>query len=190
MQRYYDANRARYEAKDRVYIWRILCATRDEAVTVLAEAKKDGTVQTFNKLAREHSMDKATNLRGGNLGFVGESGISSEPGVKVDPAVVAAARGVKDGELVPAPVQEGTSFAVVWRRGSQPGTHRSVAEARPQIQDAIVRQKREAAQKALLEKLRAEKVKDVDESLLGSFDISIEDGTIGPRNRTKSAASH
>jgi peptidyl-prolyl cis-trans isomerase C len=187
VQAYYDANRARFETRDRVSIWRILCGSRAEAQTVLDQAKKDGTVATFTKLSRDHNIDKATFLRGGNLGFVGEGGVSSEPGLVVDAAVLKAAQGVKDGEIVPTVVREGMSFAVVWRRGSQAGTHRSVVDARPQIQDAIVRQKREVAQKALLEKLRAEKVKDVDESLLGSFDISIDDGTIGPRNRTKSA---
>lgn len=189
VQRYYDANRARYEAKERINLWRILCSTRDEALTVLAEAKKDGSVQAFTKLARDHSTDKATSLRGGNLGFVSEGGSSSEPGLTVDPAVLKAAQGVKEGELVPAPVQEGTSFAVVWRRGTQPGVHRSVDEVKAQIQDALIRQKRDAAQKALLDRLRAEKVTQVDESLLGTFDVSIDDGTIGPRRRGRGAPS-
>jgi peptidyl-prolyl cis-trans isomerase C len=185
VQRYYDANRARYDVKERVNLWRILCSTRDEAVTVLAEAKKDGTPQTFTKLAREHSTDKATFLRGGNLGFVAEGGASSEPGLLVDAAVVKAAQGVKDGEFVPAPVQEGTSFAVVWRRGSQPAVHRSVDDVKVQIQDALIRQKREVAQKALLDKLRAEKVTKLDESLLGSFDVAVDDGKIRARKRPR-----
>jgi peptidyl-prolyl cis-trans isomerase C len=189
IQSYYDANRTRFDSKERVSIWRILCSTRAEAQTVLDQAKKDGTVPAFTKLARDHSIDKATSLRGGNLGFAGEGGVSSEPGIVVDPAVMKAVQGLKDGELAPAVVQEGTSFAVVWRRGSQPGTHRTVEEARAQIQDTLVRQKREAAEKALLDKLRAEKVKDVDTSLLGSFDISVEDGTIGPRKRARNGAS-
>lgn len=189
VQRYYDANRSRYESKERINIWRILCATRDEAASVLADAKKDGTVQTFTKLSRDHNKDRATALRGGNLGFVNEMGISNEPGVQVDPGVVKAAAAVKDGELVATPVQEGSSYAVVWRRGTQAGVHKSLEEVRVQIQDAIIRQKREVAQKALLEKLRAEKVSHVDESLLGSFDISIDDGTIGPKRKDRRAAA-
>ena len=46
---------------------------------------------------------------------------------------------------------------------------------------------REAAEKALLDKLRAEKVTIVDDSALGDFDISIDDGTIGPKRRTRGA---
>ena len=187
VQRYYDANRARFDSKDRIQIWRILCSTREDAQAVLGEAKKDGTVAAFMKLSREHNLDKATALRGGNLGFVGEGGKSSEPGLIVDPAIVKAAEGVKDGELVPAPVQEGTSYAIVWRRGTQAGVHRSVEQVKLQIQDTIVREKRETAEKALLDKLRAEKVTIVDDSALGDFDIAIDDGTIGPKRRTRGA---
>jgi peptidyl-prolyl cis-trans isomerase C len=189
IQRYYDANRARYDAKERIGIWRILCPTRDEALAVIAEAKKDGSVPEFTKLAREHSTDKATNLRGGNLGFVAEGGASSEPGLLVDPAVFKAAQAVKDGELVPLPVAEGTSFSVVWRRGTQAAIHRSLDDVKVQIQDAVLRQKREAAQKALLDRLRAEKVTQLDESLLGSFDVSIDDGKIRGRKKGRNTPS-
>jgi peptidyl-prolyl cis-trans isomerase C len=188
VQRYYDANRARFDSKDRIQIWRILCGTREEALTVLDQAKKDGAVPSFMKLSREHNLDKATALRGGNLGFVDEGGKSNEPGLVVDPAILKAAAGVKDGELVPAPVQEGTSYAVVWRRGTQAGVHRTVDQVKLQIQDTIAREKREAAEKALLDKLRAEKVTIVDDSALGDFDIAIDDGTIGPKRRTRGAS--
>ncbi len=187
IQRYYDANQSRFNTKDRIHVWRILCATREEAQQVLDEAKKAGTPESFTKLARDHSIDKATFLRGGNLGFLGEGGISNEPGVMVDVAVLKAAQGVKDGEIVPTVVQEGTSFAVVSRRGTQAGTHRTLGDVTPQIQETLLRQKREVAEKALLEKLRAAKVSQVDESLLGSFDISVDDGTIGPRKRVRGA---
>lgn len=183
VQRYYDANRSRYDSKDRINIWRILCRTSDEAQTVLDKAKQDGSLPTFMQLSRDHNLDKATMLRGGNLGFVGEGGASNEPGVSVSPVVYKAAEGVKDGELVPTPVQEGTSYAVVWRRGTQAGVHHTVNEVRVQIQDAITRQKREVAQKALIDKLRAEKLTMVNDTVIGDFDISVDDGTIGPKRR-------
>ncbi len=185
VQAYYDANRARYDAPARVQIWRILCATQGEAQSVLDQAKKDGTATSFLQLSRDHNMDKAANLRGGNLGFVAHDGASNEPGLTVAPAVVTAAEGVKDGELVPAPVPEGPNFAVVWRRGSQPGVHHPMSEVEVQIRDTIVRQKRETAEKALIDKLRAEKVTQLDDIAVGDFDVAIDDGKIGTRMRPR-----
>jgi peptidyl-prolyl cis-trans isomerase C len=190
VQRYYDANRSRYDTTERINVWRVLCPTKEEAQTVLDAARKDATVQAFTQLARDHSLDKATYLRGGNMGFVGDDGASNEPGLRVDPAVLAAAKQVKDGEIVPTPVQEGTGFAVVWRRGTTPGQHSTVQQVAVQIRDTLWRQKNEAAEKALLEKLRAEKVKDEDDSLLGSFDVAVMDGTIKPRKRVVPAQPH
>ncbi len=78
---YYDDNRARYDAPERYQLWRILCKTRDEAALVLEQAKSDPTPKTFGELAREHSLDKASSLREGNLGFLTLDGASSEPGL-------------------------------------------------------------------------------------------------------------
>jgi hypothetical protein len=181
VQKYYDANRARFDTGDRVTIWRILCATRDEAVQVIGAAQKDPSVPSFNKLARDHSTDKATNLRGGNLGFVGDDGVSSEPGLKVDPAVVAAAKGVKDGELVSVPVPEGAGFAVVWRRGTSAGVHRTVDDAKGQIQEILIKEKRDLAEKALMAKLKADKLTEIHPDILASIEVSVDDGKIRQR---------
>jgi peptidyl-prolyl cis-trans isomerase C len=184
VQKYYDENRARYDTPERYQIWRILCPTREEAALVLDQAKKDPTPKTFGDLAREHSLDKGSNLRQGNLGFLTADGASNEPGLRVDPAVVQAARGVHDGELVPAPVPEGERFAVVWRRGTVAANHRTVEEAAAQIRDALwkARMKKETDQ--LLEKLRAARLRDVDRSLLDTIDLPVDaDAGGGPLRR-------
>jgi peptidyl-prolyl cis-trans isomerase C len=157
---YFDANRARFEAPERYQIWRILCATRDEAQTVLAAAKADPSPKTFTDLARDHSQDKATNLRGGDVGFVTEDGASNEPGVRVDPAIVKAARSVADGALVPQPVSEGDYFAVVWRRGTIAARKRTVTDAAAQIRDTIARARVKDETDKLVAQLRAARVHD------------------------------
>lgn len=164
--RFYEENRSRFESPERVNLWRILCKTRDEADTVLAAAKRELTIAKYNELAREHSLDKATYLRGGNLGFVAPDGASNEAGVKVDPALVKAAASVKDGELVPQPVDEGGAFAVVWRRTTVLATHRTLEDATAQIRTTLYRERTEAAEKALMDELRARYVRDVDADLL------------------------
>jgi peptidyl-prolyl cis-trans isomerase C len=167
---YFDANRARFEAPERYQIWRILCATRDEAQTVLAAAKADPSPKTFTDLARDHSQDKATNLRGGDVGFVTEDGASNEPGVRVDPAIVKAARSVADGALVPQPVSEGDYFAVVWRRGTIAARKRTVTDAAAQIRDTIARARVKDETDKLVAQLRAAHVRDEHAELLDQLE--------------------
>lgn len=182
VQKYYDDNRSRFDSPERIHLWRVLAKTREEAEQVLAAAKKGPTTQKWNELAREHSLDKATNLRGGNLGFVGPDGASNEAGVVVDPVLVKAASAVKDGELVPQPVPEGPSFAVVWRRGTVPANKRTVEEATAQIRTTLFRERTEGAEKKLIERLRTEHVEDVNLDLLGAIDLGAMDaGVLAPR---------
>ena len=166
VKRYYQDNRARFDSPERVNLWRILCKTQDEAEKVLAEAKRDLTIPKYNDLARDHSIDKATFFRGGNLGFLAPDGASNEAAVKVDPALVKAAAAVKDGELVPRPVPEGSGYAVIWRRTTVPATVRTLEEATPQIRTTLYRERTEAAEKKLMDELRAKHVRDVNADLL------------------------
>jgi len=150
---------------------------------VIAEAKKDPTVPKWNKLARDHSLDKATYLRGGNVGFVTLEGQSNETGLKIEPAVAKAASAVKDGEIVADPVVEGSGFAVVWRRGTVGASHRSVADVKDQIQWSIMRQREEDEKKKLLADLRTKNLKEVNPEILTGIDVAPPDGVIVPRKR-------
>jgi peptidyl-prolyl cis-trans isomerase C len=171
VQAYYDKNKARYDAPERYQIWRISCATKDEAEAVLAEAKRDPTVTHWNKLAREHSVDKATYLRGGNIGFVSLDGTSNETGLRIDPAIPKAAQAVRDGEFASEPVAEGAGFAVVWRRGTVGASHRSALDAK------------ETEKKNLLAELRTKNLKELNAELLTGIDVAAPDGVITPRKR-------
>jgi len=189
VQKYYDDNRARYDTPERYQLWRILCKTRDEAAEVIAEARKEPTPKEFGELARDHSIDKATDLRAGNLGFVTADGTSNEPGLRVDPSVVRAAQGVRDGDIVPTPVPEGDAFAVVWRRGTIAATKRSVDDAAAQIRDTLWKERVKSETDKLIASLRAAKVRDVNESLLDSIEISSGDGGVAVRAPAPSSSS-
>lgn len=183
VERYYEENRSRFDSPERINLWRILCKTREEAANVLETAKRDPSIAKFNDLARDRSIDKATNLRSGNLGFVGPDGASNEAGVKVDPALVKAAQAVKDGELVPSPVPEGTAFAVIWRRGTVPANKRTVEESSAQIRAALFRERTESSEKKLIEELRAKHVKELNVGLLGIIELRPFDAGLGqPRS--------
>ncbi len=170
---FYEANRARYESPERIQIWRILCATSEEAQTVLDLAAKDATPKNFSDLARDHSQDKATRLRAGNVGFVTEDGASNEPGLRVDPAVVHAAEGVRDGQLVMHPVPEGDSFAVVWRRGTLAASKHTVDDVALQIRDTLWAARVKSETDGLVSRLRASKLLGLNEALLDSVDLDL-----------------
>jgi peptidyl-prolyl cis-trans isomerase C len=168
---YYDANRARYDAPERVRVWRILCKSSDEAQEVLTAAQVDGTPRTFAQLARDHSQDKATALRSGDLGFLDADGASNEPGLKVDATIVKAAQAVHDGEFVKAPVPEGDYFSVVWRRGTLAPQKRSFDEVAAQIREILWRQRIKEDTGKLVASLRAAKVHDLHEELLDTLTL-------------------
>jgi peptidyl-prolyl cis-trans isomerase C len=184
VQKYYDDNRDRYDTPQRIQIWRILCKTEGDARAVIDLAKKDLTPKNFQDLARDRSLDKATNLRGGNIGFVNPDGTSNEPGLRIDPVVVRAAEGVRDGELVAAPVQEGEYFAVVWRRGTIPPNKRSVDDAAAQIRDAIWKARVKEETDRLVAGLRAARLTNLHDDLLLTIDLPLDDaGGAGPHKR-------
>lgn len=182
VQAYYDANRIQFDAPERVNVWRILCKSQAEAATVLSEAQKKLETNRFNDLAREHSVDKATRYRGGNLGFLSPDGVSNQAGLKVDPEIVRAAKTVKDGELVGSPVKEGDGYAVVWRRATVPPSKRTVEEASGQIRNTLYRERVEAAERALVKELRDRDVKMGDTSKMGLIVLpEFDAGSIIPR---------
>ncbi|MBX3231900.1 MAG: peptidyl-prolyl cis-trans isomerase [Labilithrix sp.] len=181
VQKFYDDNRTRFEQPERVNLWRILCKTREEATTVLAAAKKDLTIPKYNDLARDHSVDKATAFRGGNLGFVAPDGQSNEAGVRVDPGLVKAVANVKDGELAPEPIPEGPSWAVVWRRTTVAATKRSLEDATAQIRTTIYRERTEALEKKHIEELRKAKVTGYDPEPLKTIELPPFDAGLAPR---------
>jgi peptidyl-prolyl cis-trans isomerase C len=154
VSRYYEANRGQFEAPARIGLWRILCATADDAKIVIDRARATVNAWGWKDLAREHSIDGATKYRGGDLGFVAADGSSSEPSVKVDPVLYGAAERVKDGELVPEPVAEGSSWAVVWRRESMPADRRTLDQEADAIRQVVLRTKHEQAARDLVRSLR------------------------------------
>jgi peptidyl-prolyl cis-trans isomerase C len=181
--KYYEANRTHFEGPERINLWRILCKSRDEAASVITDAKRELTIPNFNNLAREHSIDKATNFRGGNLGFVAPDGSSNEAGLKVDPALLAGVRSVGDGALAPEPVAESGGFAVVWRRTTVPATRRSLEDATAQIRTTLFRERTEAAEKNLIEELRRKNVRDVNADLLKIIEFpAVDAGFSLPRS--------
>jgi len=166
---YYDAHRDEYEKPERIRLWRILVDDESLARRILSDARGAGGPERWSRLAREHSLDSATKMRSGLLGFVFPDGRTEVPQLLVDPALYAAAAKVKDGELVPEPVKEGAHLAVVWRRGTLPKEQRSFATAHDSILDLLVRQRTERELTALRDELRKRELKDENPAAVESL---------------------
>jgi peptidyl-prolyl cis-trans isomerase C len=163
---YFESHGGEFEQPERLRISRILTADEALARKIIADARGVGGPERWKRLAREHSVDEATKMRGGSLGFVFPDGRTEYPQLRVDAGLYSAAATVRDGELVAAPVKEGNRFAVVWRRGSLPKVGRTLDDERARIRDVLLRKRADEAVQTLLESLRKQHVTSVDEALL------------------------
>lgn len=158
-----------YEVPEAILIWRILLRDRAEAEKQIA-ALGEPSVTEFGRIARERSLDVATSMRGGNLGYVAADGQTHRPQVRVSKALFEAAIKVRDGELVKEPVAEGDMFAVVWRRAHRP---RAIAAPDASAREIAVRL-REAKladdTAALITRLRAAELRDHHPELVAEFE--------------------
>jgi peptidyl-prolyl cis-trans isomerase C len=153
VEAYYAAHREQFEEPERLLIWRILVDTAERARALIAHLGTP-TIAEFRKQAREQSLDDATHMRGGSLGYVAADGQTHMPELRVAPALPLAAARVKDGELVPEPVPEGSRFAVVWRRGTQPARATPLASVTDQIRARLAEARFGTELAALLARLR------------------------------------
>lgn len=192
---YFDANRTRFEQPLGIRLWRILVDDEATAKRVIEQVKDAGSPAKWSELARDTSVDKATNLRQGDLGFVHADGGTDVPRVRVDPALFQAAKDLKDGVLAPNPVREGAKFAVVWRRGSRPERIRSLEQERDSIRTLLERQRTEDTRSALVTELRqkylseehAELLEQIPEGMFGSKLARPRPALVAPHKRAVGA---
>jgi peptidyl-prolyl cis-trans isomerase C len=166
LKAYYDANKSRFEQPLAVRLWRILVDDEATAKRLLEQVRGSTSPAKWSELARDNSLDKATNLRQGDLGFVQADGATDVPRVRVAATLFQAAQAVKDGEVVPQPVREGSKFAVVWRRGSRAEKARSLEQEQDSIRALLERQRSELARSTLVASLREKSLREEHPELL------------------------
>jgi peptidyl-prolyl cis-trans isomerase C len=168
IERYYREQRRHFSRPASILVWRILLsneAAARELITSLGEP----SLATWRALARERSLDEATSMRGGSLGYVAADGQTHHPQVRVDPALHRAASRVGDGQLVPHPVAEGRYHAVVWRRASRPEHTTPLAEAEGEITELLLEAELLRRELRLLSELRETGLRDHHPALLDDF---------------------
>lgn len=182
VEKYYNEHESRFKTPERIKIWRILLPSEEAALAVLKEVKAKGDVKTWTKVAREKSIDKATNMRDGDLGFVLPSGLTNVPRVRVETTLYEAAKGLKNGEMADKPIPEGKGFAVVWRRGSLNAVERSLESESANIRRLLQRERTRKQLDDLVKQLTAAHVKDRDDALLENVALD-KIGAIGAERK-------
>ena len=171
---YQARHRDSYEQPRAIAIWRILLRQEADARVLLRELGQPSE-STWSRLARERSIDTATHMRSGSLGFVAADGQTHMPQVRVSPALFAAAERVKDGQLVPEPVAEGDAFAVVWRRASRPAQPGPPAAVSADIRALLIHARQVSEVQALTERLRNQGLRDDQRALLAGFEPHVSE---------------
>jgi peptidyl-prolyl cis-trans isomerase C len=171
IQAYYTANANKFHAPSRVSIWRIQVGTEKEANDVIEEMKKDESTKHWAELALERSLDKATYMHNGNLGFVGPDGSTTEENVKIEANALAAVMRAKDSQILPEPVKEGERFDVLWRRQSMRPVDRPIELERVPIRQVLQHQRTEERLKGLVADLRKQRLSDYHPEELDALDV-------------------
>jgi peptidyl-prolyl cis-trans isomerase C len=165
---YYEQHRRHYQTPRSLLVWRILLRDEAAARSLLQELGRP-TLPAWSQAARERSIDEATHMRGGSLGYVTEQGETHMPQVRVSRVLFAAADRVEDGELVPEPVREGDAFAVIWRRGSRAAEIRSLSEVSSSIRSLLMDGKLAGTSRSLIGRLRESELLDYHPERLEGF---------------------
>lgn len=133
----------------------IVLATEAEANALLAEAKK-ADLRGFGDLARKHSIDAETKLRGGDLSFFTAEPSPQDAGRKTDLSLRKVVFGLKEiGDTADQPVAVNGQFAIVRLTGERPERHVTLAEAEGSVRGKLWRENRQKAVAALIDSLRA-----------------------------------
>jgi peptidyl-prolyl cis-trans isomerase C len=176
---YYEQHRRHYQTPRSLLLWRILL--RDEAAArALIGELGSPELSAWSQAARERSIDEATHMRAGSLGYVASDGETHMPQVRVARVLFEAADRVKDGELVPEPVREGDAYAVIWRRGSRDAQIRSLSEVASGIRSLLMDGKLAGASRALIERLRQRELLEHHPEHLDGFEPPLA-ATSAPR---------
>lgn len=175
---FYAQHRAEFHTEAAIGLWRIVTASEAEAREILTAVRgKANGAELWSALARERSLDAATKMRRGDLGFVRENGHTDVPQVRVNPELHRAAALLSDGELMAEPLRDGEHYSVLWRRGSRPARDVPLEQAAGEIRRVLLHQKGQEALSALVARLRSEQLTAFAPDALESVDYGTPEST-------------
>ena len=178
VRRVYELNRSRYVSETRLKIWQIVLNTREDADKLLKEIRDDkawdsDAVGKWDDLARKWSIDKTTAMKKGNLGFVSVDGTTQDKLVRVNPVLFAAANKLLEGAIATGPVQDGSVWVVVSRRGTVTTPERTLESEAPAIRQQLAKQQQGERMEAMLKGLRKKYVQEFHPERLSDVTIDL-----------------
>jgi peptidyl-prolyl cis-trans isomerase C len=156
VERHYADHAADFQDPERVRVLQIVVATRDEATQLRERLRRNP--QTFAEVARKSSI-APEGKNGGDLGFIGRGAGFPE----VFDACFAMPLNVVS-EVTPSPYGFHI-FKVTEKKGAQ---RRTLEQARAEIREKLIREKRAHAQEEFLRALRQRAEIQVDEKALAA----------------------
>lgn len=195
---HYEKNASEFHRPEMRRISQIVLATREEA-TRLLDKVRTADARAFRQLAQEHSIDRETKLRGGDVRYFPQV---TEPGGEAPPVpepVVHAAFGLENiGDVTREPVEISSGrWALVKLTGRRPADHRTLEQAEPSIRNRLWRERRQSSLDEFVADLRRRANVQVHEELLNLIVLSADDqeaipglgaGPGGPRVRATPGA--
>jgi peptidyl-prolyl cis-trans isomerase C len=177
MKAYYDANLADYVKPEEVRVSAIIVKNRAQADRVANEARGEAgkTNKGFRDLVARYSQDEDSKLRGGDLRYLDAT-------TKDVPApVVKAAFALPNTGDVSAAIDAGNAtWYVLKQTGRRRSSTKSLDDARPAIRNKLFRDKRLAAQKDVVDRLRTHARIEVNDANLAKVRIdtsqAVDDG--------------
>ncbi|MEQ9322864.1 MAG: peptidyl-prolyl cis-trans isomerase [Polyangiaceae bacterium] len=192
---YYEENKDRFESQQRIKIWQIVVDSPEKVKTVYdaieSEAYAKDPAATWDQLAREHSIDKTTAMRKGNIGFVQPDGSTAHKDVRVPKEMYEAALTVADGEVLKKPLKVGDYFVIIQRRGTMNTPERTLGMETPTIRGLLSKRKIGARRKALVQALRDRYVEELNPRAVNAIEVT-PSGELSQKSRpgTLQRATH
>jgi peptidyl-prolyl cis-trans isomerase C len=180
MKAYYDGNLADYVKPEEVRVSAIIVKNRAQAERVAGEARGEAgkTNKGFRDLVGRYSQDEDSKLRGGDLRYLDQA-TKDVP----TPVVKAAFALANTGDVSGAVHAGNGTWYVLKQTGRRRGMTRSFDDAKPAIRGKLFRDKRLAAQKDFVDKLKAAAKIEIDEANLAKVRIDTSQATDDGRGR-------
>jgi hypothetical protein len=174
VKKYYDAHPEEFTREELRRAAHIQVATRAEAERLLPQVRAADARQ-FRTLARDHSVDPETRLRGGDLRYF-DATTKELPA----PVVKAAFALNLTGDVSNAVDAGNGTFYVLKQTGRRKSMTKSFEDAKPAIRNKLFRDSRMKAQKDFVDNLRAASKIEINEANLARVRIdtstAVDDG--------------